>query len=270
MTISAALGQDHEHAGARRLMAEYYWDRFREAEDHRDLESRDFYGKLVASFHDGRFARELAGEGSIAVDSNPPGATVTLHRLEESHLVLRPTRAQELGATPAGPVPAPMGSYLATVSKDGYEPVRYPIWISRNRDWTGTLELYRHGEIPDGFVHVPAGPFEAGGDEEVRGWALPAARPDLPDFFIAIHPVTIREYSDFLDDLSRTDPDEALRRSPRRGPDGGSYFRRSADGRLTLAPHADRSRWQAELPVVSVSWHDAVTKTSSSPSRATP
>ena len=258
MTLSAALGHDQEHAGARRLMAGYYWDRFRDAESRHDHESRDFFGKLVGSFHDGRYEKELAGDGTFEVDSTPQGATVTLHRLEEKGLVLREADTRELGTTPTGPVPAPMGSYLATVTQDGYEEARYPIWISRNREWSGTVRLFKSNEIPRGFVHVPGGPFDAGGDDEVRGWSLPTSQPELPDFFIAVHPVTTREYLDFLDALSRDDPDEALSRSPRRSPDGGYYFHQDSDGRLTLPRGPGRMRWRSELPVVSVSWQDAV------------
>jgi serine/threonine-protein kinase len=258
MSLSAALGQDHEHAGARRLMADYYWDRFVEAETHRDDESRDFFGKLVASFHDGRYEKELVGDGSADIDSTPSGADVTLYRLEEKSIVFRPTEPRALGSTPTGPLVIPMGSYLATVSKDGFEPARYPIWISRNRQWSGTVRLFKNDEIPHGFVHVPGGPFDAGGDHELRGWSLPASRPEIDDFFIAIQPVTLREYLDFLDHLSRNDSDEALRRSPRRSPDGGYYFAQGPDGRLCLPQGPGRLRWRSELPVVSISWHDAI------------
>ncbi len=160
--------------------------RFSDAESHRDHESRDFFEKLVESFHDGRYEKELAGDGTFDVDSSPAGATVTLHRLEEKGLVLSEADARELGTTPTGPLPAPMGSYLATVSKDGYEATRYPIWISRNREWSGTVRLFKTNEIPRGFVHVPRGPFDAGGDDEVRGWSLPASQPELPDFSLCL------------------------------------------------------------------------------------
>jgi serine/threonine-protein kinase len=255
MTLSAALGQDQEHADARRLMADYYWDRFTDAEAHRDDESREFFANLVGSFHDGRYEHELAGDGSLDVDSSPPGATVTLHRLEERDLVLTPGEARELGRTPTGPVSLPMGSYLATISHPDYPTSRYPVWISRNREWSGTVRLFEPGAIPDGFVHVPAGAFDAGGDDEVRGWSLPPSRPELADFFIAVHPVTTREYLDFLAEL---EPEEALRRAPRRSPDGGYYFSQDANGRLSVPRGPGRARWRSELPVVSVSWHDAV------------
>jgi serine/threonine-protein kinase len=151
-----------------------------------------------------------------------------------------------------------MGSYLAVLKKEGSRDTRYPVFISRTREWRGTVRLFPGERIGHEFVHVPASRFLSGGDEEVRGWSLPAAEVELDDFFIAKSPVTVREYLDFLEDLRRTDPEETLRRSPRRSPDGGFYFRQGLDGRLDLPEGTGRLRWRSEFPVVSVSWHDAV------------
>jgi serine/threonine-protein kinase len=258
MTLSAALGHDPAHPDARRLMAEFYWDRFREAEQRRDFASRDFFGKLVGSFHDGRYARELRGDGTLLLDSAPAGAAVTFYRFEERRLIQQATDARNLGTTPVGPIVLSMGSYLAVLTKDGYRETRYPVFVSRTRQWRGNVRLFSDKQIGQGFVHVPSGCFEAGGDEEVRGWSLPGAEVELDDFFIARTPVTVREYLDFLEELARTDPEEALRRSPRRSPDGGFYFRQGTDGRLALPQGTGRIRWRSEFPVVSVSWHDAV------------
>jgi serine/threonine-protein kinase len=251
MTLSAALGHDSSHPEARRWMAELYWDRFRDAEARRDFASRDFFGKLVGSFHDGRFARELRGDGILRLDSSPPGAKVTLHRFQESRLLLKPTEARDLGTTPVD-LALPMGSYLAVLRKEGLRDVRYPVSITRNRHWSGTARLETEARIGDGFVHVPGGPFASGGDEEVRGWSLPGAEIELDDFCIARTPVTLSEYLEFLEELGRKDPREALLRSPRRSPDGGFYLLQDEKGRW-IPPETG-----LDFPVVSVSWHDAV------------
>ncbi len=258
MILSAALGHDPAHPDARRLMAEFYWDRFRDAEERRDFASRDFFVKLVSSFHDGRYIRELRGDGNLQIDSTPAGASVTLFRFEEKQLLLQPTGGRRLGATPMGPLALPMGSYLAVLKKDACRDARYPISITRTREWRGTVRLFTDTQIGEGFVHVPAGNFAAGGDEEVRGWSLPRAEVEIDDFFLARTPVTVRQYLDFLEELARSDPDEALRRSPRRSPDGGFYFDQQENGRLALPEGTGRHRWRSEFPVVSISWHDAV------------
>jgi serine/threonine-protein kinase len=258
MALSAALGHDPSHPEARRLKAEYYWDRFRDAEQRRDFASRDFFGKLVTSFHDGRYTRELRGDGTLRIDSTPAGAEVTLYRLEERHLIQQPAESGGLGATPVGPKALPMGSYLAVLKKNGCRDTRYPVFISRTREWRGTVHLFADREIGEDFAHVPAGSFACGGDEEVRGWSLPGAEVELDDFFIGKSPVTVREYLDFLEALSSKDPEEGLRRSPRRSPDGGFYFRQGGDGRFALPEGTGRLRWRSEFPVVSISWHDAL------------
>ncbi len=258
MILSGALGHDPSHPDARRWMAEFYWDHFLEAERRRDFASRDFYGKLVGSFHDGRYARELRGDGTLEVDSSPAGAEVTLHRFEEKRLALQPSEPRSLGTTPVGALALPMGSYLAVLKKKGFRDARYPVLMSRCRQWRGTVRLFSDDQIGEGFAHVPAGAFATGGDDEVRGWSLPRGEIEVDDFFIARAPVTVREYLDFLEELARRDPDEALRRSPRRSPDGGYYFRQGDDGRLALPQGTGRLRWRSEFPVVSISWHDAV------------
>ena len=50
-----------------------------------------------------------------------------------------------------------MGSYLCILKKEGYRDARYPIHITRNREWADSVRLRTDSEIGDGFVFVPAG-----------------------------------------------------------------------------------------------------------------
>jgi serine/threonine-protein kinase len=259
MTLSAALGHDGEHRTARRTMAAYYRDRFVEAEAVGDLEGRDYFGKLVAAFHDGHYERELKGDGSLQLDSNPRGAEVWLQELVEEKLVLVPRHSKCLGTTPLGPIPLPMGSYLVTLKKEGFPEIRYPICISRNRDWQGQVHMYTQNQIGEGYCFIPAGPFTLGGDVEVRGWCLPRSDRVLGDFFITTHPVTMAEYLEYLNELAVDHPDEAIIRSPRRSPDGGSYLQLTKGRRWELPKEEARTtHWSLDTPVVAISWHDAV------------
>ena len=194
MTLSAALGQHEEHPLARQTMADYYWDRFVEAEASGQLERRDYFGKLVEAFHDGFYEQQLKGDGALKLHSNPEGAEVVLYELVEEGLRLVPKNPRELGKTPIGSTKLPMGSYLAVFRAKDFQDVRVPIWISRNRDWWGRVHLYSPEQVGDGYCYVPAGPFVVGGDEEAKGWCLPRSEPVLEDFFIAKQPVTFGEY----------------------------------------------------------------------------
>jgi serine/threonine-protein kinase len=258
MTLSGALGQDDQHPLARRLMADFYWDRFLEAEARGDLE-RHYFEKLVGAFHDGRYDEELKGDGALELQTEPQGAEVFLCPYVERGFQLVPGEFKPLGKTPIDPVPLEMGRYLAVIKKEGYRDVHYPIWISRNRHWMGKVRMYSHDEIGNGFCYVPAGPFRQGGDEEVQGWSLPRSEPELRDFFITEYPVTFRDYLEFLNDLALVDIEEAFRRSPRRGSAGGSFLQVGENHKLELLPaEAEAQHWSLDTPVVNISWHDAV------------
>ena len=120
--------------------------------------------RLVAAFHDGRYEKELQGDGTLDLVSDPPGAEVWIHDLEEVDLQLVPAGARKLGITPLEGVTLPMGSYLLELRKEGCRDARYPVFVSRNRRWEGSVRLYADEEIGEGFVLVPGGPFLLGGD----------------------------------------------------------------------------------------------------------
>lgn len=255
--LTEALGFERENRTALELLADYYWDRFQDAEARQHADEVDFFGTLVAKYHGGKYRRELTGDGSLALRSEPPGAEVFLHRLEEEKLALQPVLVKSLGRTPLAPVPLPMGSYLVTLRKEGYAEVKYPVCISRNRDWSGSVKLYTEDDVGAGFRYIPAGPFIEGGDPQ--GWSVPRREPFVDDFFIADHPVTLAEYIEFLEDLAKDDAEAAIRRSPRRTPDGGAYLKLAGEGRFVLPiEEVDEVQLHPRAPVFGVSWYDAV------------
>jgi serine/threonine-protein kinase len=151
-----------------------------------------------------------------------------------------------------------MGSYLVVLKLAGYRDLRYPVFISRYREWAGQVRLFAPEQIPAGFLHVPAGPFLQGGESPSLTWSLPRAELALEDFFITEHPVTIAEYLEFLNSLVETRPDEAHKRTPRRGPESGTYLATDARGRFVLPEvDAEGDEWHPRWPVIGVSWYDA-------------
>lgn len=254
--LGAALAFSSDEPGAREALADYYWDRLQEAEENLQEDDVAFYANLVAAYHDGKYERELRGDGSLTLVSDPPGAEVRLYELREQDLQWVPVDGRSLGTTPLKPVELPMGSYLVVLEKKGFRDVRYPVYISRNRDWVGSVRLYADEEIGDGFVYVPGGSFVCGGDPETRGWSLPRKHIEVPDLFVACHPVTVGDYLEFLNDLD--DPDEAEARAPRRTPSGGMYLQRSPEGVFDI-PEEDEEgdRWDLQWPVFAISWYDA-------------
>jgi serine/threonine-protein kinase len=156
-----------------------------------------------------------------------------------------------------------MGSYLAVLRAAGVPEVRYPVHITRNRAWRGTVRLRTQAEIGDGFVLVPGGPFVYGAGRDARV-------VDLPDFAIAARPVTFGDWAEFLAAIEKEEGPEAAGRFVPSVKGDGDYMRRAEDGRwLTLpgnvtGPARERCLrehgpdFDGKLPVVGVSWHDAV------------
>src|SRR6188768_1917660 len=254
--LTEALGFERENTAARQLLADYYWDRLIEAESSAQPDQVGFYSRLVRRYHDGRYAKRLAGDGTLTLLTEPAGALARVFRLEERDLLLQPGAMLFSGATPVQGLVLGLGSYVVRVELPGYAPLVYPVHISRNRDWQGAVRLRRTGEIAPGFCEVPTGPFIEGGDSE--GWSLPRGEPHVESFAIARYPVTVRQYLEFLNDLARTELELALQRAPRRAPDGGSYAIYDAQRGFEFEPHLPENTVALDAPVSSISWYDAV------------
>jgi len=254
--LTEALGFERENTAARQLLADYYWERLIEAENSAQPDQVGFYARLVRRYHDGRYSKRLSGDGTLTLHTEPVAAKVSVSLLEERDLLLQPGTPLFSGSTPIQALPLGPGSYVVRVELDGYAPLVYPVYISRNRDWQGSIRLQRESEIAAGFCEVPAGPFIEGGDSE--GWSLPRGEPEVPGFAIARFPVTVREYLEFLNDVARTDLKLALQRAPRRAPDGGSYAIHDPERGFEFEPHLPENVAELDAPVSSVSWYDAV------------
>ena len=82
--LTAALEQEPQHAEARGTLASYYYDRFVEAETQGDREGSNFHRRSVELYHDGKYTRELRGDGTLRLTSEPAAAEVTLYELVEA------------------------------------------------------------------------------------------------------------------------------------------------------------------------------------------
>ncbi len=259
--FESALAQEESHRTARAGLASLWRTRLDDAERREDRTDASYALEMVKRFDDGGLAAYVAGEGTLTLASAPSGAEVTLYRYVEKGRVLVASEARPLGMTPLAKVSLPMGSYLCVLKQAGYEDVRYPVYISRNRAWQGTVRLRTKEEVGEGFVYVPGGPFVYGEGKTTKTLAL-------PDFAIAKYPVTFGEYAEFL---SAVEKESGLEAAVARAPhaEGGDppYMVRGEDG--TWRPRADVEGAAAErglrdfgpgwqLPVVGVSFEDAV------------
>ncbi len=177
-----------------------------------------------------------------------------------------------LGRTPIEKRSLPMGSWLLVVEHEGHAPMKVPVSIPRCGHWEQEVTLFAPAEIPAGFVPIPAGPFGYQGDPE-NPFAGPAETKVVEDVFIASHPVTCREYCEFLKDLAKHDPKQAAHRVPRQAEESGYYWPGPpyvvpTAAWLAAAPpglQANAKRlqhcpvdWEEDWPVFGISWEDGM------------
>jgi eukaryotic-like serine/threonine-protein kinase len=190
-------------------LAQHYRDLHAEAEGARDSRAAGQFEVLLRDHDDGRFAAYLEGTGALTLHSIPEGARVLLYRYEEKERRMTPSFLSDLGPTPIGKFPLPMGSYLVKLSAQGRIDVDYPVLIERQQHWDGSrpgtstpyaIYMPRLAELGTEDRYVPAGWFWSGGDSEAKN-SLPAQRLWLDGFVMTRFPVTIGEYVEFLNDL---------------------------------------------------------------------
>ena len=93
----------------------------------------------------------------------------------------------------------PPGNYLAVLRAPGYEEARHPFTLERDQRLELAIRMFRSHEVPVGYVHIPAGPAELGGDPD-GFYPTPARTVSLPDYFIQRGETTLAEYLEFLND----------------------------------------------------------------------
>ena len=206
--LRAALQHDPESTAAHGRIAELAREEVLAAEQRGDRRDAWRWERLLRQHDTGRHAGFLAGLGTLALDSTPSGAAVTIHRYEELDRRLQ-TRVYRSGLTTPFELSLPAGSYLVVLEAPGHETVRYPVRIEREGTWNTTppgedrprpVWLPEEGTVGPGACFVPAGWSVVG----APGGALDAyARTEiwLEDFIIQENPVTVAAYMEFVRDL---------------------------------------------------------------------
>jgi serine/threonine-protein kinase len=90
------------------------------------------------------------------------------------------------------------GSYVVLARPEGRDDViRYPLLVKRACIHRLRLRIPERGEVPEGMLLVPGGPFFAAANAK----ATRMAERRLGDFAIGAFPVTWREYTRFLESI---------------------------------------------------------------------
>ena len=270
-----ALEFDSVSVAARRGLADLHYDRllFAERPGRGSPDEIHYYRTQLEAFNDGRYDDDLAGLGSLRVIAHPTNAEVYLFRHVERdrRLVAVPWRTPEGEAADAGAIRSPsrnddsflgyaplfrldlpMGSYLVVLRAEGKRDARFPVHIGRNGHQEVAVRLYTDDQIGGGYLLVPRGPCEVGGDAQAPG-AWPRRTVEVPDFVITEYPVTRGEYLEFLNAVGRHYPNTARAHAPRREDSQETHWIESSPGVWSLPTNGGPE----DLPIVGVSWQDA-------------
>jgi formylglycine-generating enzyme required for sulfatase activity len=105
-----------------------------------------------------------------------------------------------LGRLPLAPFEVPLGSYLVVVRAAGFEDLRVPVFVERERTKVeARADLLPEGTTPDGFVWIPPGPYLAGGDPDAPTSQERQVRK-LDGYWISRRETRERDYLEFLND----------------------------------------------------------------------
>ena len=263
-------------AEARGTLADEAWHRLRAAEERGDAdEAARFLARLVEHGAD-RYARELAGEGALALATDPPGAAVERFRHQDEGGVAVPRRfeprCEDCRArrgthdahavawpplrTPLADVRLPMGSYLLVLTHPDRPPVRYPVAVGRLETAAPAepVALPTAEAIGEGYVWIPGGDSVTGtGGVGPNGG--PRAGRTVAGFCLARDEVRVADYRAFLEALlaGGAAVRDVLARCPREASGGGHYWA-VRDGTVVQA----RTEFADDIPVLGISWDDAV------------
>jgi serine/threonine protein kinase/formylglycine-generating enzyme required for sulfatase activity len=217
-----------------------------------------------------RLEAYLEGKCFLTLTTDPPGVAAALYRYTPQDRRLVPVWEGGLGESPLRRVELSPGSYLVILRGDGLEEVYYPVSVGRQEHWAGAppgqhapLPIWMPplGELGPQERYVPAGWFWAGGDPEAPG-AVTRRRLWCGGFIIDLHPVTNRQYLEFLNDLwGQGRADEALACVPREraaaGDHGAPLYGLDEERGFFLRPDEEGDAWELDFPVVMINQHGA-------------
>jgi formylglycine-generating enzyme required for sulfatase activity len=195
------------------------------------------------------------GHGPECARKAVAGIPVTVARMETVDKRMTLGAKKSLGTTPVENAELAPGSYMCFLQTSKHAPLRLPVVVARGEPAVHEMNVYRVDEVPDGYVYVPGGPFTYGG-EWAGGGQDEIRRTE--DVFVARFPVTCQQYLEYLNELcAQGRLEEARKHQPH---DRSSRLWVEEAGRFAIPRPSERSmlKWNPQMPVVGVSWFDAL------------
>ncbi|MEL6343798.1 MAG: bifunctional serine/threonine-protein kinase/formylglycine-generating enzyme family protein [Myxococcota bacterium] len=248
---------------AHAALADHYRDRHERAEEDGLDEARRLEGLLRHHDRGGRHQAYLSGAARLTLDTDVPGAQVTLYRYHEHDRRLQARQVEVLGQTPLRESRVMHGRCLLVIEAAQRLPVRIPLFLRRQEQWsTSTVCLPHRGALAQGERFIAGGAGWLGGDPEAHS-GLPRRQVHIDSFVIQRQPVTNQQYLRFLSALMAAGREaDALRfapqeRSSRQGEPGALLYGIDADGGFFLKPDAEGHLWRPDWPVMCIDWFSA-------------
>jgi serine/threonine-protein kinase len=168
------------------------------------------------------------------------------------HLNFDGDHGHRLGVTPLKLDPMPTGSYLLVLRAPGYEDLRLPVTIPRQKELELNVKMLKTGSRPAGFSYVPSVLAKIGGPSAGTQWPSFTWKP-VNAFFIQTREMTFGEYEEYLKGLiAEGRSNEASQHLPR---DFGFTYLRITGGEIRA--HSSLTEGWRKWPVRGVSWIDA-------------
>ncbi len=166
------------------------------------VEERDELLSRLAAYDDGARVADWRAPGSLTITTEPSGARVSIARVEAVKGSRVESAPEAAGTTPVIDLKEAQGSCVLILEREGYAPVRLPLWIGRGEALSIDVPLLPAAAAPEGFVYVPAGRFLFGSpepdDRRARSGRHPLHPRSTDAFLIARTEVTFADWIAYL------------------------------------------------------------------------
>jgi len=259
-SLQNAFTLNPQNQSPRKALFDVYYDCYIEAENESRLEDALFYKSMLELYADETTIWRLDGIGEVDLQSEPPGAGVTIEPLAEKRMRLLPTGERyEAGETPCK-IKLKRGHYVITIKSRGCADAIYPVFVERSKKFQIISKLLPESDVLPGFALVPAGESTLGGEDDGTFGALPKHALYIPDFCIQKLPVTMSEYAEFINDSASTMSEEQLLDAlPQVLGANRPFFKKYDDGKWNVVDvDDDGDRYSPQWPVFGVTFNHAL------------
>ncbi|WP_437526195.1 SUMF1/EgtB/PvdO family nonheme iron enzyme [Sorangium sp. So ce726] len=257
--LEAALTLDGARNDARARLGDVLYERALAAEARGHASLRDELLQRMTTYDpDGVRRQRWNAPVEVAIETDPPGADITLERYESDAEGRRQLVGQHLlGTTPFASIALAQGSYLLTCEARNRTIVRYPFLVQRGESLKLSIPLPHAGDVPPGYIYIPPGRFLFGAAlDDMYRWAFLSTVPlheiRTGAYLIARHETTFQEWLDYIQELPKESRGSSSIQAGNGAMTGALGLRRLPNGvwQLTIQPTVQAYTARAGEPLV--------------------